>query len=190
MTDRTAASSPAESRDSSPLSSVPGSAEENIQVAGASTEQNVANRAPEPSSKPREPSATDAVATNLLGKERALEKKYGSLYAADEEKERRKFRYRNQFAQFQEDAKLHQMRAKHLGTRNEIWADSREKNDAEIEKCKARIAELEKLNETMEAAEEEMNEDFGADMVGWAEDKEILEKYEAYFSLDSDELDI
>ncbi|KAK5118611.1 hypothetical protein LTR85_008076 [Meristemomyces frigidus] len=190
MSERADAPSPAESRESSPLSSVPESVEEKIRSTAKPNAQNATTLSPTPVQSSGEQPTADAGGTGLLDKERALEKKYGSLYAADEEKERRKFRFHAQYARFLEDSKMHQMKAEHLATRNKIWADGKERNAAEIEKCKARIEELEVQSETMQAAEEQMNEEFAEDVEAWEDDQATVKKYEAYFSLESDELDL
>lgn len=159
--------------------------------AESSREQSTADAGkPAPSSLPLRVANGSTGATSLLDKERTLEQKYGSLYSADEEKERRKFRYHNKYACFKHESEMHRMRAEHLDTRNNIWNDSTEKNEAEIEKCKARIEEFEALNATMAAAAERMNEEFEADVEAWKEDQVAMVKYEAYFSLESDELDL
>lgn len=119
-----------------------------------------------------------------------MAKKYGSLFAADEEKARRKFAYLREHAQFVEDAKMHQLRAEHMETRNKIWADALSKNEAEIERCGARIKELEGEHAQMMDAGNKMNEDFEGDVEAWKEDQVAMAKYDAYFNLESDELDL
>lgn len=128
--------------------------------------------------------------TSLLDKQRMQEEKYGSLYAAYEEKERRKLQTRQQYADFLEDSKMHQMKSDHLDTRKKIWSAIREENDKEIETCKARIEELERRNDTMLGAEEQLREQFGDDVVAWEHDQEAMKRWEAYFSLDIDDLDV
>ena len=103
---------------------------------------------------------------------------------------RDRFTYHAEYKNFTTAAEMHKMKAEHLATRNKIWADSREKNDAEIAKCKARIEELEGQNRQMAVAEEALNEQLGEDAEAWEGDKVKLAKFTAYFELETDELEM
>ncbi|KAK5136474.1 hypothetical protein LTR08_003119 [Meristemomyces frigidus] len=181
--------SPSIRRSPSRFSSLAPSVNGDIHAPTGTAQDKGSDGTPTPAPATGEGTTTASGGDSLLDRARLLEK-YGSLYAVDEEQARRKFQRRRQFEKFELEAKEHQMRAEYLGTMSRIWKESRAKNDAEIEKCKARIEELEGQNEARQVAEANFNEQFGADVVGQVEDQEKRKKWEAYFALETDELNL
>ncbi|TKA77065.1 hypothetical protein B0A55_04410 [Friedmanniomyces simplex] len=120
----------------------------------------------------------------------ALVAKYGNLYAADEEKSRRKFEHQREYAAFLAAAKEHEARAKYVAQRNKIWEATRKEHETELLEKAARVERLQGLLEENLAAQEELNEEFAGDVEAHEEDKEVGERYRAYFELESDELDV
>ena len=129
-------------------------------------------------------------ASSLLDQERDLARNYGSLYGADKEKQRRKDDYSRQYFEFKDQMEDHKNKTEHLATRNKIWTEARERKETEIAKCRSRIEELEAEIDTSNTAQTQLNERYSGDVQAYEEDKETERKYEAYFALQSDELDV
>ena len=123
-------------------------------------------------------------------RERELVRKYGSVYAVDEEKARRKFEHLAQYESHRASVTDHGPKAEHLATRNKIWDDSTEKCEKEIAWCKARIVELETKKGTMEVAKDSFNERFGPAAVSWEKNKVDAKKWKAFLELETDVLDL
>ena len=124
----------------------------------------------------------------LLERNRELERKYGSLYAADEEKARRKFQYLTQYEAHQAGVRDRGPKAEYLITRNRGWDDSTEQCEKEIAWCKARIVELETKKGTMDVAKSSLNEQLGPDAILWKKDKKDAKTWTGYLDLDTNAL--
>lgn len=116
--------------------------------------------------------------------------RFASRYDEDIEKSSRKFQYRNAYESFLADSKLRKMKVDHVRTCNEIWAFSHEKNEQRIEECKAEIKRLEEHNAVMEAAAEELYEKFADELMKAEGDEEVMGRFEAFFELASDVLEV
>ena len=78
---------------------------------------------------------------------------------------------------------------KDLGARNRIWREARDKAQARIEAIDAEKEELLQKIETMNAARDLYNRE-NAVPVTEDEDAETERKWEAYFNLEIDEVDV
>jgi len=61
----------------------------------------------------------------------------------------------------------HYVRTKYRESRNTIWVESLENNDAEIEKCRQRVCKLEAHNAAMTIAEERLDKTFENEALAW-----------------------
>ncbi|KAK4889848.1 hypothetical protein LTR27_011361 [Elasticomyces elasticus] len=120
----------------------------------------------------------------------ALVAKYGSLYAADEEKARRRFFRRKDYGTFKRSADGHELAAQHLADRNKIWEENREKEETKLLALKAEMDEVHENLHRDDSAQEALNRQLGPDAEAWEADKETMAKYKAYFELESDELEV
>ena len=115
--------------------------------------------------------------------------KYGSLYAADEEMQRRKELYKGHYEDFVVRSEQHKLRSDHLAQRKKMWAEERERVRGEIAALEAKIGELRLKEQKIDEAEAELERKIGEDAEKWEGDKVKLGEWRAFFELERDEID-
>jgi hypothetical protein len=135
------------------------------------------------------PNQQDEVQSSAKAKEAAILEKYGTLYAADNEKMHRRSRHQLTFDNLLFHADKRRLKAQHLNSRVKLWKEKRKSNEGEMEKCRERIRELEEKNEEMAKAEEDLREVLGEEAEMWERDKEKIGRWQAFFELDDDEVE-
>ena len=109
--------------------------------------------------------------------------------APDVEKARRKATHRDRYQAFLASAEQRRLQRKDLEARNTIWQESRNKAQTRIETLdRERQAILQQVN-TMEAAKDSYNSR-NAVQVSGERDQETRRKWEAYFDLETDDLEV
>ena len=109
--------------------------------------------------------------------------------ASDVEKARRKAKYRDRYQAFLASAEQRRLQRKDLETRNKVWQESRNKAQARIEAIdQERQAILQQVN-AMEVATDIYNAR-NAVQVSGERDQETRRKWEAYFNLETDVLEL
>ncbi|KAK4545300.1 hypothetical protein LTR36_003480 [Oleoguttula mirabilis] len=121
---------------------------------------------------------------------KAIELTYIGKFAAETETRRRKMECFAQFKAFTEDKEYREMVLKYLADCNTIWVDTETRNERRIAKLKAEVEELEQQNEFMERAALVRNLQGDRDKKQHVEDVKTAGKYQAYFDLETDELDL
>ncbi|KAK5730442.1 hypothetical protein LTR15_000379 [Elasticomyces elasticus] len=175
-----------ESREMSPESNTPAQQQAQISAQANSTPENVEQ---DTEMVDGQAHSTAGAAPTAAGNA-ALVAKYGSLYAADEEKARRRFFRRKDYGTFNRSADGHELAAQHLADRNKIWEENREKEETKLLALKAEMDEVHENLHRDDSAQEALNRQLGPDADAWEADKETMAKYKAYFELESDELEV
>lgn len=98
--------------------------------------------------------------------------------------------YRREYAAFQEAANLHRLRSEHLATRLQIFADNRQRNEKKIAEHESEIARLQDQIAQAADAKEEVEDELGPDVKAWKIDQKTQGKWDAYFDLEVDKLDV
>ncbi|KAK5150406.1 hypothetical protein LTS14_010096 [Recurvomyces mirabilis] len=122
--------------------------------------------------------------------ENALVAKYGSLYAAVDDKQRRKELYDGHYQDFLVQSEPNKLKSEHLAQRKKMWADGRERIAGEIDELEAKIGRLRAKQEQMDVAEAELEEKIGEDAEKWEDDKVKLAEWKAFFDLETDKVDV
>ncbi|KAK4580484.1 hypothetical protein LTR86_000687 [Recurvomyces mirabilis] len=138
----------------------------------------------------QEPSESAEDSEPHLAKENALVVKYGSLYAAVDEKQRRKELYDGHYQDFLVQSEPHKLKSEHLAQRRKMWANARERITGEIDELEAKIDQLRAKEQQMMMAEAELEEKIGEDAEKWEDDKVKLAEWQAFFDLEADEIDV
>jgi len=146
-------------------------------------------------SEPNHPKPSNFLANTLAATtgrptKKQLIEKYGSLWDAEDVKDRRKLAHGGAYARIKADIELAGEKTRSLELRTTIQARRRADIDAELERCRAKIVELERLKGEMAGRAEMLRSEWQPDVEAFRAGEEKLRKYERYFSLETDELDV